>query len=73
MVRTEYRAGTPGSLWGIRKEDQTELEPERKKEISIKPRLRDSSQGDQIDEKYFPSYGEQILSLISLVPELLVS
>ena len=32
-----------------------------------------SGQGDQIDEKYFPSYGEQILSLISLVPELLVS
>ena len=31
MVRTEYRAGTPGSLWGMGKEDQTELEPERKK------------------------------------------
>ncbi|KAK8505524.1 hypothetical protein V6N12_075866 [Hibiscus sabdariffa] len=31
MVRTEYIAGTPGSLWGMGKEDQIELEPERKK------------------------------------------
>ncbi|EEF27952.1 conserved hypothetical protein [Ricinus communis] len=23
VVRTEYRAGTPGSLWGMGKEDQT--------------------------------------------------
>ncbi|KAK8485790.1 hypothetical protein V6N11_034317 [Hibiscus sabdariffa] len=29
--RTEYIAGTPGSLWGMGKEDQIELEPERKK------------------------------------------
>ena len=34
--------------------------------------MGDSGQGDQIDEKQqAASYGEQILSIISLVPELL--
>lgn len=54
----------------VGKEDQTELEPERRRVAIAKTetsRLRSRRVACSA------SYGEQILSLISLVPELLVS
>ncbi|GER51790.1 histidine ammonia-lyase [Striga asiatica] len=58
-----------GLGFGTKEKEGEQIE---KDGISLKPRLQDSGQGYQIDEKHFPSYGEEILSLISLVPELLL-